>query len=146
MKNLILVVLTGLAASFSAQAAELSPINEPTNISDTAMCRAATSIAAKLADTYISTDLSCQKDSDCSEVHYLGGSLCGSRLVNSKGAAGHELLLENAEYKKMVAIEKDASRNNLCGPRPLCAPRPAGDLKCVALDSNSRKQCTFQMQ
>lgn len=108
-------------------------------IEDSSRCNAAKRIASQLADSYIADDVSCEHDTDCSEVAHIGRFSCGGgRLVNKVGAAGHKLLLESAEYKRLAQIVTRAQATNACGPQPMCAQRPPGKLVCL------ENQCFFQ--
>ncbi|MBL6989560.1 MAG: hypothetical protein ISR65_07270 [Bacteriovoracaceae bacterium] len=110
----------------------IPPYTQP----DSSRCEAAKNIGTQLSKIYIVNDLYCTKDADCSEVNYVGGSLCGARMVNAVGKAGYELMLESTQYKRIKQIVDAA---DFCGPIPSCAPRPEGELKCISA------QCQFKM-
>jgi len=101
---------------------------------DSSHCEAATKIASELANIFIDDDKYCFDDKDCSEVNFIGGPMCGSRMVNKVGRAGYEIMLKSSEYKK---IKKIVDAAPTCGPIPSCAQRPPGKVKC------QQDRCTF---
>ncbi len=108
---------------------------------DYSRCVAAQKAAKKLAEFYISDDLSCETDADCSEANYFGGPTCGTKIINKYGKAGLEILKEGPEYKRIGSIIYTSQNKMECPPLPYCAQRPPGEITCL----KSTKQCVFQV-
>ena len=117
MKALIIILLA--ATPFMSAHAKTT---KPSSIE---RCMAVYTAVDNLTDLYITKDLSCQIDADCTTVLTIS-KMCEGRIVNKSGEAGHELLIKSTSYKELVK-----ALDSLPCPRPDCAAIK-GKIKCSA--------------